>query len=103
MESEAFRLEEDRARRIATVRLARAATGNKLSAQEIPLLGRAIREAGSRKEFKVVLVRGDGENFCQGRSPDPPVTAPTTALGIRAGSPNLSSTCMPTCVQRRFR
>jgi enoyl-CoA hydratase/carnithine racemase len=85
METDAFRVEEDRARRIATVRLTRAATGNKLSAQEIPLLGRAICEVGSRKEFKVVLVRGDGANFCQGRSPDPPGTAPTTALGIRAG------------------
>jgi enoyl-CoA hydratase/carnithine racemase len=84
METDAFRIEEDRARRIVTLRLARGATGNKLSAAEIPALGRAIREAGSRKEFKIVLVRADGANFCQGRLPDPPGTAPTTALDICA-------------------
>ena len=83
METDAFRIEEDKARRIVTVRLTRGATGNKLSAAEIPQLGRAIRDAGSRKEFKVVLVRGDGANFCQGRLPDPPGTSPKTALEIR--------------------
>jgi enoyl-CoA hydratase len=84
METDAFRIEEDRARRMVTVRLTRGATGNKLSAAEIPFLGRAIREAGSRKEFKLVLVRGEGANFCQGRLPDPPgVPAPKTALEIR--------------------
>jgi len=83
-QTDAFRVEEDRARRIATVRLTRGATGNKLSAQEIPALGQAIREAGSRKEFKLVLIRGEGANFCQGRSPDAPGAAPTTALDIRA-------------------
>ncbi|HXJ00467.1 MAG TPA: enoyl-CoA hydratase/isomerase family protein [Micropepsaceae bacterium] len=83
METDAFRIEEDKARRIATLRLTRGATGNKLSAAEIPLVGRAIREAGSRKEIKLVLVKGDGANFCQGRLPDLPGTAPTTALAIR--------------------
>jgi enoyl-CoA hydratase/carnithine racemase len=84
METDAFRIEEDTTRRIATLRLTRGATGNKISAAEIPLLGRAIREAGSRKEFKLVLVRGDGAHFCQGRLPDAPGTAPTTALDIRS-------------------
>jgi enoyl-CoA hydratase/carnithine racemase len=84
METDAFRIEEDPARRIVTLRLTRGATGNKVSAAEIPLIGRAIREAGSRKEFKLVLVRGDGAHFCQGRLPDPPGTAPTTALDIRS-------------------
>ena len=81
--TDAFRIEENINRRFATVRLSRGSTGNKIAAHEIPLLGRAIRELGSRQEFKLVLVRGDGENFCQGRLPDPPGTAPKTALEIR--------------------
>src|SRR5260221_14429412 len=84
METDAFRIEEDASRRFATVRLTRGASGNKMSAEEIPLIGRAIRELGSRKEFKLVLVRGDGPNFCQGRLPDPSGKTPTTALDIRS-------------------
>jgi enoyl-CoA hydratase len=84
MEMDAFRIEEDSVRRFATVRLTRGASGNKLSAVEIPLIGRAIREAGSRKECKLVVVRADGPHFCQGRVPDPPGKAPTTALDIRS-------------------
>jgi enoyl-CoA hydratase/carnithine racemase len=84
METDAFRIEEDTSRRFATLRLTRGASGNKMSAEEIPLLGRAMREVGSRKEFKLVLVRGDGPNFCQGRLPDPAGKAPTTALDIRS-------------------
>jgi enoyl-CoA hydratase len=83
VDTDAYRIEDDIVRRVATVRLTRGATGNKLSAAEMPLLGRAIREVGSRKEFKLVLVRGDGANFCQGRLPDAPGTAPKTALEIR--------------------
>src|ERR1051326_4448968 len=83
MNTDAFRIEEDPDRRFATVRLSRGSTGNKIAAHEIPLLGRAIRALGARQEFKLVLVRGDGENFCQGRLPDPPGTAPKTALEIR--------------------
>jgi enoyl-CoA hydratase/carnithine racemase len=84
METDAFRIEEDPARRFATLRFTRGPSGNKMSAEEIPLLGRAIREAGSRKEVKVILVRAEGANFCQGRLPDAPGKAPTTALDIRA-------------------
>jgi enoyl-CoA hydratase/carnithine racemase len=85
MDTDAFRIEEDAARHRATVRLTRGATGNKVTAAEIPLIGRAIRALGSRKDIKVVLIRGDGPHFCQGRAPDPPGKAPTTALGIREG------------------
>jgi len=84
METDAFRIEEDASRRLATLRFTRGASGNKMSAEEIPLVGRAIREVGSRKDFKLVLVRGDGPNFCQGRLPDPPGKTPTTALDIRS-------------------
>src|SRR3954469_6588635 len=83
--TDAFRIEEERARRVATLRLTRGADGNRVSAEEIPLIGRAIGELGRAKEFKVVLVRADGENFCLGRTPDPPGKVPTTGLGIRAG------------------
>lgn len=85
MQTDAFRIEENTGRHFATLRLARGTSGNRLLAQEIPLVGKAIRALGSRREFKLVLVRGDGENFCLGRQPDPPGKAPTTALGIRAG------------------
>jgi enoyl-CoA hydratase/carnithine racemase len=83
--TDAFRVEEDRARRVATLRLSRGASGNRVSAEEIPLIGRAIAELGRSKDFKVVLVRAEGENFCLGRTPDPPGKAPTTAMGIRSG------------------
>jgi enoyl-CoA hydratase/carnithine racemase len=83
MDTGAFRIEEDAARHYATVRLARGPEGNKMTAAEIPLLGRAIRTLGSRKDIKAVLIRGDGPHFCQGRAPDPPGKAPATALGIR--------------------
>src|SRR5258705_12891985 len=84
METDAFRIEEGPSRRFATLRFSRGSSGNKMSAEEIPLVGRAIREVGSRKEFKLVLVRADGPNFCQGRLPDAPGKAPTTALDIRS-------------------
>jgi enoyl-CoA hydratase len=84
METDAFRIEEESSRRFATLRFTRGNIGNKMSAEEIPLLGRAIREAGSRKEVKLVLVRAEGPHFCQGRLPDAPGKAPATALDIRA-------------------
>src|SRR5262245_59405821 len=85
MVTDAFRLEKDTARHIATLRLSRALQGNRLRAGELPLLGRAIGELGRDKAFKVILVRGEGEDFCLGRQPDPPGTSPITAAGIRAG------------------
>lgn len=84
METDAFRIEEDTARHIATLRLSRGEKGNRLLAAELPLVGRAIGALAAKKTFKVVLVRADGENFCLGRQPDPPGTTPTTATGIRA-------------------
>ena len=85
MDSEAFTVEIDDAQHVATVRLARPDTGNKLLTVEVRKLGQAIRRVGSRPEIKAVLVRAGGEHFCLGRQPDPPGTAPTTALGIRGG------------------
>jgi enoyl-CoA hydratase/carnithine racemase len=84
METDAFQIEEDTARHVATLRLSRGEKGNRLLAAELPLVGRAIGALAAKKAFKVVLVRADGENFCLGRQPDPPGTTPTTATGIRA-------------------
>ena len=84
MESDAFRIEEDTARHVATLRLSRGEKGNRLLAAELPLVGKAIGVLAAKKAFKVVLVRADGENFCLGRQPDPPGTTPTTATAIRA-------------------
>jgi enoyl-CoA hydratase/carnithine racemase len=84
MDTDAFRIEEDAVRHVATLRLSRGDKGNRLLASELPRVGRAIRELAARKTTKVVLVRAEGENFCLGRQPDPPGTTPATATGIRA-------------------
>jgi enoyl-CoA hydratase len=84
MSTDAFRIEEDTGRHLATLRLSRGDKGNRLLASELPLVGKAIRELARGKAFKAVLVRADGENFCLGRQPDPPGTTPTAATGIRA-------------------
>src|SRR6185295_8923818 len=84
METDAFRIEEDTARHVATLRLSRGEKGNRLLAAELPLVGKAIGALAAKKAFKVVLIRADGENFCLGRQPDPPGTTPTIATGIRA-------------------
>ena len=84
MDTDAFRIEDDTARHVGTLRLSRGDKGNRLLASELPLVGKAIRQLAARKTTKVVLIRADGENFCLGRQPDPPGMAPTTATGIRA-------------------
>jgi enoyl-CoA hydratase/carnithine racemase len=84
MDTDAFRIEEDTARHVATLRLTRGDRGNRLLASELPLVAKAIRQLAAKTSTKVVLVRADGENFCLGRQPDPPGTTPTTATGIRA-------------------
>jgi len=85
MEGNAFTIEEDRTRHIATVRFARPDNGNRVTAEELPAIGAAIHDLGSRKDVKLVLIRADGPHFTLGRVPDPPGKAPTTALGIRNG------------------
>jgi enoyl-CoA hydratase/carnithine racemase len=84
MDTDAFRIEEDIARHVATLRLSRGDKGNRLLASELPLVGKAIGQLAAKKSTKVVLVRADGENFCLGRQPDAPGTVPVTATGIRA-------------------
>src|SRR5262245_11271524 len=84
MDTDAFRIEEDSSRHVATLRLSRGDKGNRLLAAELPLVGRAIRQLARDKSFKVIVICADGENFCLGRQPDPPGATPTTATGIRS-------------------
>lgn len=70
---------------VATLRLARPETGNKLTAEEVRALGQAIRAAGAQQDVRAVVLRAGGEAFCLGRSPAPPGSAPKTALAIRSG------------------
>jgi enoyl-CoA hydratase len=84
MDTDAFIIEEDAARHIATVKFSRGESGNKLTASEIPKVGQAIRRLGGRKDIKLILIKGEGAHFCQGRAPDTTGKAPQTALGIRA-------------------
>ena len=48
METDAFRIEDDAARHVATLRLSRGDKGNRLLASELPLVGRAIRALAAR-------------------------------------------------------
>jgi enoyl-CoA hydratase len=84
MQTDAFRIEEDSARHVATLRLRRGDRGNRILASELPLLGGAVRDLGRNKTFKAIVIRADGENFCLGRQPDPPGSVPTSAAGIKA-------------------
>lgn len=77
-----FHLSLDAAKSIANIELGRPATGNKLTAPEVADLGRTIREAGNRKDVKVVVVRAKGDAFCLGRAPGNG-PAPANALELR--------------------
>jgi enoyl-CoA hydratase len=73
----------DASKGVATIELCRPDNGNRMTAQEVQALGRAIREAGGRKEVKVVVTRAQGKDFCLGRVPGSG-PQPKTALEIRA-------------------
>ena len=78
-----FTLTVDANRSIATVELVRPEIGNRLTADEVAELGRAIKAAGARRDVKIVVVRAKGEAFCLGRSPGTG-PAPKTAHAIRS-------------------
>jgi enoyl-CoA hydratase/carnithine racemase len=81
--TEAFVVSLDGASSVATVRLNRPEEGNKLLAEEVRALGRAIRAAGTDQGVKLVVIRADGAAFCLGRSPGPAAAGAPTALSIR--------------------
>ena len=68
---------------VATLHLSRPRQGNRLLTHEIRELGRAVREAGTAPDVKVVVLRAGGEAFCLGRQPDSGGNAPSTAMEIR--------------------
>ncbi len=82
MQTSAFRIEESAASRTATLRLIRPEDGNRLNLEDISLVGRAIRELGTRHETKLVIIRTEGPDFCLGRAPDLQGSA-KSALEIR--------------------
>jgi enoyl-CoA hydratase len=85
MDSDAFRVETPPAGNVAQVTLCRGESGNLLTSGEIRALGQAIRAAGNREDIKVVILRGEGPDFCLGRKPAPPGGEKRTALEIRSG------------------
>jgi enoyl-CoA hydratase len=82
-EQDAFRVERDAVHRTATIRLARRDQGNRLNLQEISILGQTIRELSSEPATKLLIIRGEGRDFCLGRAPGPVGQAPKSALQVR--------------------
>ncbi len=63
--SDRFRVERDGA--VARITLCRAGEGNTLAPGDMRALGAAVRDAGSAPLVKVVLIAGEGADFCLGR------------------------------------
>jgi enoyl-CoA hydratase len=82
-EQDAFRIERDAIRRTATIRLGRPDQGNRLNLQEISALGQTIRELANERATKLLIICGDGPDFCLGRAPGAAGQAPKSALEVR--------------------
>ena len=82
-EQSAFRIECDAAQRTGTVRFIRPEQGNRLNLQEISILAKTIRELGNESATKLLIIRGDGPDFCLGRASTPAGQTPKSALEIR--------------------
>ncbi len=82
-QQDTFRIEHDADRRSATIRLMRPDDGNRLRLHDISGLARAIRDAGTHRETKLLIVRSGGPDFCLGRAPGAPGTRPKSALDLR--------------------
>lgn len=76
-----FRVEIDGA--VARVTLCQGAEGNTLAPPDMRALGTAIEAAGREPAVKVVVVRGEGDDFCLGRRVVPGVQRPTRARDFR--------------------
>jgi enoyl-CoA hydratase len=84
-DTDAFRVALRPAEHLAEITLCRAESGNQLASSEIRALGQAIRTAGNREEVKVIVIRGEGQDFCLGRKPGAASGEKKTALDIRSG------------------
>ena len=79
--SDRFRV--DRGGAVARVTLCRGDEGNTLAPLDMRALGAAIYAQGSDPEIKVVLVSGEGADFCLGRRVVAGVPRPATAREFR--------------------
>ena len=82
-ERDAFQVDRDAVHRTATIRLACPSQGNRLNLQEISILGRTVRELANERATKLLVIRGEGPDFCLGRAPGRAGQAAKSALEIR--------------------
>ena len=69
---------------IARVTFERPEKGNLLTLSMLTDIAKDIRDAGSSQNINVLVVRGNGDDFCRGRDPDgAPEGKPRTALEMR--------------------
>jgi enoyl-CoA hydratase/carnithine racemase len=76
-----FEVEIDRS--AAWVTLCQGAEGNTLAPPDMSALGQAIEDAGRDPSVKIVVVRGEGDDFCLGRRIVPGVKRPALARDFR--------------------
>ena len=80
--SDGYSLTQDGA--IARVTFERPEKGNLLTLSMLTDIAKDIRDAGSSQNINVLVVRGNGDDFCRGRDPDgAPEGKPSTALEMR--------------------
>ncbi len=80
--SDGYSLTQDGA--IARVTFERPEKGNLLTLSMLTDIAKDIRDAGSSQNINVLVVRGNGDDFCRGRDPDgAPEGKPRTALEMR--------------------
>ena len=80
--SDGYSLTQDGA--FARVTFERPEKGNLLTLSMLTDIAKDIRDAGSSQNINVLVVRGNGDDFCRGRDPDgAPEGKPRTALEMR--------------------
>ncbi|MEK9683548.1 MAG: enoyl-CoA hydratase/isomerase family protein [Rhodospirillaceae bacterium] len=81
--SDGFKFEENGA--IGRLTFCRPERGNMLSLAMAKDLSKVLKKAGSDPSLKVIIIRGEGDDFCRGRDPEgAPEGKPTTAVEMRA-------------------
>lgn len=80
-ENDRFRVEKAGA--VANVTLCTPDEGNTLGPPDMGELGQAIEDAGKDPAIKIVVVRGEGEDFCLGRRIQPSQKRPDIARDFR--------------------
>jgi len=81
--SDGFRVDRDGA--IVRLTLTRPEAGNMLTLAMVRDIAEAVRDAGDDRAVNVIVLSGEGDDFCKGRDPSgAPEGNPTTALEIRA-------------------